>query len=102
MEFDLSIVIPALNEGPNLELLLPQLKSVLDRYGMQWEILIVTLDHDFSSREAGECGGARVLNQQESGCGGALLSGFDAARGRYIITMDADLSHQPTFIEDMW
>jgi len=102
MEFDLSIVIPALNEGPNLELLLPQLKSVLDRIGIRWEILIVTRDHDFATREAGECGGARVLNQQEPGYGGALLSGFNAARGCYIITMDADLSHQPTFIEDMW
>src|SRR5262249_51007315 len=102
MEFDLSIVIPALNEGPNLELLLPQLKSVLDRIGIRWEILIVTRDHDFGTREAGERGGARVLNQQEPGYGGALLSGFYEDRGCSIITMDADLSHQPTFIEDMW
>ena len=101
-ELDLSIVIPALNEGPNLELLLPQLKVVLDNLAIRWEVIIVTRDHDTGTREAGERGGARVLNQQEPGYGGALLCGFGAAGGRYILTMDADLSHQPTFIKDMW
>jgi dolichol-phosphate mannosyltransferase len=104
MEFklDLSVVIPALNEGPNLELLLPQLKVVLDGLGIRWEVIIVTRDQDTGTREAGERGGARVLNQQEPGYGGALLCGFGAACGRYILTMDADLSHEPTFIKDMW
>jgi dolichol-phosphate mannosyltransferase len=99
---DLSIVIPALNEGPNLELLLPRLKVVLDEIGIGWEILVVTRDHDSETRSAGERGGARVLNQQEPGYGGALVCGFGAAGGRYVITMDADLSHEPTFIKDMW
>jgi len=101
-QVDLSIVIPALNEGPNLELLLPQLKTVLDGIGIVWEVLIVTRQHDAETRSAGERGGARVLNQKEPGYGGALVCGFAAARGAYIITMDADLSHQPTFIKDMW
>src|SRR5262245_52704917 len=102
MGLDLTIIIPALAEGPNLELLLPQLKAVLDDIGVVWEILIVTREHDTETRQAGERGGARVLNQQEPGYGGALVCGFKAAAGRYIITMDADLSHQPTFITDMW
>jgi len=101
-ELDLSIVIPALNEGPNLDLLLPQLKLVLDSIAICWEVIVVTRDQDASTHEAGERGGARVLNQQEPGYGGALLCGFDAAGGRYILTMDADLSHEPTFIKDMW
>jgi dolichol-phosphate mannosyltransferase len=101
-ELDLSIVIPALSEGPNLELLLPQLKAVLDSLPIRWEVIIVTRDQDIGTRQAGERGGARVLNQQEPGYGGALLCGFGAANGRYILTMDADLSHPPTFIKDMW
>src|SRR5579872_5269719 len=30
-EFDLSIIVPALHEGPNLETLLPGLRSVIDQ-----------------------------------------------------------------------
>lgn len=102
MELDLTIVIPALNEGPNLELLLPELKAVLDCIAISWEVLIVTREHDTETRCAGERGGGRVLNQAEPGYGGALVCGFTEARGRFIITMDADLSHEPTFIKDMW
>jgi dolichol-phosphate mannosyltransferase len=102
MELDLTIIIPALNEGPNLELLLPDLTKVLDGIGINWEVLVVTREHDTETRLAAERGGARVLNQTEPGYGGALVCGFGEARGRYIITMDADLSHQPTVINDMW
>jgi dolichol-phosphate mannosyltransferase len=102
MDVDLTIVIPALNEGPNLELLLPDLKAVLNGIGISWEVLIVTREHDIGTRGAAERGGARVLNQTEPGYGGAVICGFAAARGRYVMTMDADLSHPPTFIKDMW
>jgi dolichol-phosphate mannosyltransferase len=40
--------------------------------------------------------------QEGPGYGGALKTGFKAARGRYTLTMDADLSHSPTFIRDLW
>jgi len=42
------------------------------------------------------------VEQGERGYGGALLSGFASANGEYILTMDADLSHPPTFIRDLW
>jgi len=45
-DLDLSIVIPAKNEGPNLDLLLPQLKSALGDLGIRWEILVVDAASD--------------------------------------------------------
>ncbi|HEX9108031.1 MAG TPA: glycosyltransferase, partial [Longimicrobiales bacterium] len=36
------------------------------------------------------------------GYGGALLAGFAATSAPWIVTMDADLSHPPTFIGDFW
>lgn len=42
------------------------------------------------------------INSKERGYGGALKEGFSMARGEYIITMDADLSHSPNFIPYMW
>lgn len=99
---DLSVVIPALNEGPNLALLLPEIRSVLAALNIGWEILIVTRDPDRQTREAAEAAGALVLEQKERGYGGALLAAFATARGGYILTMDADLSHKPGFIGDLW
>jgi dolichol-phosphate mannosyltransferase len=99
---DLTVVIPALHEGPNLALLLPELKAVLDGLGIRYEILIVTREADAQTLEEGKRAGARVVEQKERGYGGALAIAFETASGGHILTMDADLSHPPTFIRDMW
>jgi len=99
---DLSVVVPALHEGPNLAILLPQLRNTLDALKIAFEVLIVTRDADPETREAAARIGALVVEQSERGYGGALLSGFERATGTYVLTMDADLSHQPTFIRDLW
>ena len=98
---DLSVVIPALNEGPNLAILLPQLRDVLDTFNISYEVLIVTRESDADTREAASQIGAQIVEQTERGFGGALLSGFSSAKGEYVLTMDADLSHQPVFIRDV-
>ena len=46
--------------------------------------------------------GGRVVTQTERGYGGALIAGFAATRAPYVLTMDADLSHRPVFIEELW
>jgi dolichol-phosphate mannosyltransferase len=99
---DLSIVLPAMNEGPNLELLLPQVRAVVESLGVTWEILIVTGETDSQTLAAAEAAGAVVLKQEERGYGGALVAAFHVVRGAYLLTMDADLSHRPEFIRDLW
>jgi dolichol-phosphate mannosyltransferase len=99
---DVSVVVPAMKEGPNLELLLPQVRAVVESLGVTWEILIVTGETDAQTLTAAGVAGAIVLKQRERGYGGALLTAFDAARGAYLLTMDADLSHRPEFIRDLW
>src|SRR5712691_1602721 len=99
---DLSIIIPALHEGPNLALLLPEIRAVVEDLGVTWEILIVTREVDSQTLAAAEKAPALVLEQQERGYGGALVTAFRAARGAYLLTIDADLSHKPTFIRDLW
>ena len=47
-------------------------------------------------------GGARVLAQQGPGFGSAVREGLAAARGRFILTLDADGSHPPSVFKDMW
>jgi dolichol-phosphate mannosyltransferase len=99
---DLAVVIPALNERENLELLLPALREVLDDLGVGAEIVVVDGGSTDGTREAAIRRGARVVVQTERGYGGALLAGFAATTAPWIVTMDADLSHRPVFLHELW
>jgi dolichol-phosphate mannosyltransferase len=98
----LSVIIPALNERENLELLLPALRETLQGLGVSYEIVVVDGGSRDGTREAAERRGARVIPQQERGYGGALQAGFAATTAPYLVTMDADLSHRPIFLEEFW
>ena len=54
------------------------------------------------SQKIAEQFGASVIVQHEKGFGGALQAGFAAAKAPYIVTMDADLSHRPDFLQSFW
>lgn len=99
---DLSVLIPALHEGENLAILLPQLNAILERLHVRYEILLLTQNADDLTREAAVNHGAQIVEQAEPGYGGALVTGFARASGTYLLTMDADLSHPPAFIECLW
>lgn len=99
---EVSIVIPTLNERANLDLLLPALQEVVASLGVVAEIMVVDGGSRDGTREAALRRGARVVPQEDRGYGGALLAGFAAARAPYIVTMDADLSHRPVFLEEFW
>jgi len=98
----LTVVIPAWNERDNLESLLPSVKEILRRLPAPCEIVVVDGGSTDGTPEAARRHGARVIPQTERGYGGALLAGFAAAQSPYLVTMDADLSHPPLFLEEFW
>jgi len=98
----LTVVIPAWNERDNLESLLPSVKEILRRLPAPCEIVVVDGGSTDGTPEAARRHGARVIPQSERGYGGALLAGFAAAQSPYLVTMDADLSHPPLFLEEFW
>jgi len=98
----MSVLIPALNEGPNLAILLPWLRRILEELDLSYEVIVVTTESDHGTSEAAIAVGARVLFQGSNGYGGALIDGVRASRGEYILTLDADLSHPPDFVREMW
>jgi dolichol-phosphate mannosyltransferase len=99
----ISVVIPALNEGSNLRHLLPRVHQVVSALAPErYEIIVVDGGSTDDTVEVVDSLGARVIPQDEPGYGGALKAGFQSAQGEYILTLDADLSHDPDFIERMW
>jgi dolichol-phosphate mannosyltransferase len=98
----LSVVIAAYNERDNVVPLTERLRTTLDALAVDWELLYVVEGAD-GTREvleaiARELPRLRVLYRAEpSGLGAAFRRGFAAARADadVVITMDADLNHQP-------
>ena len=99
---DLSVVIPLVDERGSLSEVLPQVRSVVDSLGINCEILVMIPEADAAVAGPAAAAGARVITHAMSGYGSALVRGFDSAQGNYILTMDADTAHAPTFIRTMW
>lgn len=101
-DLNLSIVVPAKEEAENLPALMGELSRVVADLSIRSEVIIVTDAWDAATTNAAQESGATVLVQAEPGYGRALRAAFAEARGRHIITMDADLAHSPELIRTLW
>ena len=102
MEMDLSIILPVVNERDNLRQLVPRLKAVMERERLSFEIIVVDGgSSDGTPQTAAELG-ARAVAERRRGYAGALETGFAEANGNYVLTLDADLSHEPAFAAKLW
>jgi dolichol-phosphate mannosyltransferase len=99
---ELAVVIPAWNERANLEILLPQLQEALAQIGAPSEIIVVDGGSHDGTAETAVRLGARAVQQTKRGYGGALSAGFAQMHARYVVTMDADVSHPAGFIARFW
>jgi dolichol-phosphate mannosyltransferase len=99
---DVSVVLPVINERDNLRVLIPRLHAVLGRDNLTHEIIVVHGNSADGTPETARELGARVVPERRRGYAGALMTGFAEARADYILTLDADLSHEPDFVARMW
>jgi glycosyltransferase involved in cell wall biosynthesis len=88
-----SVVIPCLNEEQNIEECVGSAQAAIERMGVPGEVLVVDNDSEDASAELAACAGARVVSEHRRGYGSAYRAGFAAARGRYIVMADADLTY---------
>src|SRR6202012_5922445 len=100
-----SVVVPCLNEAQNIEECVRRARSVLEANEIAGEVIVADNDsEDDSARLAAEAG-AIVVHEPQRGYGSAYMAGFAAARGRYIVMADADLTYDfeeiPRFIAEL-
>ena len=98
---ELSIVIPTLNEADNLQILLPRLQTVLDKLKCDYEVIVADGASCDGTLEVARQYGASIIRKKK-GYGIALRSAFRQCRGKFVITMDADLSHNPSVIKQLY
>jgi dolichol-phosphate mannosyltransferase len=99
----LTVLIPTLNEADNLRVLLPRLVTSLEQIVPgAWEVIVVDGGSADGTAAVAQEHGARVVHQRSPGFGGAFRSGVEEAKGDFVLTMDADLSHEPNFVHKLW
>jgi glycosyltransferase involved in cell wall biosynthesis len=94
---DVSIVIPCLNEALSLDHCLANAKAALAEIERQWglegEIVVADNGSTDGSQDIARRAGARVVPVERRGYGAALIGGFGAAKGRFLVMADADGSY---------
>jgi glycosyltransferase involved in cell wall biosynthesis len=102
-EILVSVVIPCLNEEENIEHCVSLALDVMREAGIAGEVVVADNASEDRSAELATAAGARVVHERRRGYGNAYLAGFAAARGRYIVMADADLTYDfreiPRFVE---
>ena len=104
---EISVVVPMHNELDNLPSTVDRISSILAGTSRSFEIVAVddgSTDSTRSRLESIAQSDPRlqvVTYAKNRGRGYALRRGFDAARGSIIVTIDADLSYDPSHIIGM-
>ncbi len=99
-----SIVIPTLNEAENIE---PLVRAIVAAMPQCDEIVFVddcsTDGTPEQIRFAMQSAPVRLIEREEPtlGLSGAVMAGAHAARGEFLVVMDADLSHPPDEIPNL-
>jgi glycosyltransferase involved in cell wall biosynthesis len=102
-----SVIIPTLNEQSGIEKTLRSIpKSDLrTKLGYELEVIVVDGESDDSTVDIATRMGAKVIAERRRGYGRALKTGFAAANGQIIVTIDADntypTSSMPKYIEEL-
>jgi len=90
---EVSIVMPCLNEAGTLERCILQAREGLEKTGRTGEIVVADNGSTDGSQALARALGAELVDVPRRGYGSALRAGTLAARGRWIIMGDSDLSY---------
>ena len=101
----ISVVIPCLDEAETIAECVTTAREVLDESGLAGEVIVVDNGSTDSSGDLARAAGASVVEEPRRGYGSAYLAGLAAARGDYIVMVDADLTYDlreiPRFVHEL-
>jgi glycosyltransferase involved in cell wall biosynthesis len=98
MSKEISIILPARNEGSSLDTLLPDIISKFP----EAEIIVVNDYSNDSTEEVCKKNHVKIVNRPyQMGNGAAIKAGARAATGEVLVFMDADGQHQPVDIQTL-
>ena len=103
----ITVIVPLFNEEDSLVELSVSLKKVLDNLRCNWEVIFIddgSTDTSFQKLQEIHRVNSRfkcLKFKRNYGKSSALQEGFKAAKGDYVITMDADLQDDPEEIPAM-
>jgi len=103
----LSIIVPTYNESKNIDELLTRLFTALKPNYTQYEVIVVDDNSPDGTAEIAEALKSKfdlkvVKRPKKIGLASAVLNGFKVSAGDILCVMDADLSHPPEAIPDMY
>lgn len=103
----LSIIVPTYNESKNIEELLTRLFTVLKPNYTQYEVIVVDDNSPDGTAVIAEALKSKfdlkvVKRPRKISLASAVLNGFKVASGDTFCVMDADLSHPPEAIPEMF
>jgi glycosyltransferase involved in cell wall biosynthesis len=100
-----SVIIPCLNEAAHIERCVELAHEALEEGALSGEVVVVDNGSEDGSGALAESAGARVVDEPRRGYGSAYLAGLAAARGTYVVMLDADLTYDfkeiPRFVEEL-
>lgn len=101
----LSIVLPSYNEKQNLQLIIPEIKSILEKVNYDnYEIIIVDdgstdgTDVLLATLTMSESRLKTIFLSRNFGHQAAVSAGLDMSNGAAVIVMDSDFQHPPQLI----
>jgi glycosyltransferase involved in cell wall biosynthesis len=104
-DVEISFVLPCLNEALTIEACIKECRQAIRDAGVQGEVVVADNGSTDGSQTIAARAGARVVHVSQPGYGSALMGGIRAARGKYVIMGDGDLSYDftqmPGFLEKL-
>jgi hypothetical protein len=98
-EFELSIIMPCLNEAETLAVCIQKAFQGMQAHQIQGEVIIADNGSTDGSQDIAAGYGARVIPVAHRGYGCALRAGIAAAQGKYVIMADSDDSYDLTYTQ---
>jgi glycosyltransferase involved in cell wall biosynthesis len=102
---EVSVVIPCLNEAENIQECVQRSIAAMADAGIVGEVVVADNNSDDGSGELASAAGAHVVHEPRRGYGSAYMAGFTAARGEYVVMLDADMTYPfdkiPQFVGEL-